>query len=149
MKRLADILSSSKIVNLPTNNVSNVNNSKYNKLNNVNNVNNDNNRYSLDKSKFTPNTEETILAEEIAKFFNDLNNYAGYLEFVNTVHCSEAIRFFKEVKTDIENKKNTKYPVRNPAGYFFWKYKLFLKPKCQVKRIDNPTGERTMDPKHI
>lgn len=94
---------------------------------NRNITNNDNsvtsNKYALDKSKFTPNTEKTQLAEEIANYFNELHNYAGFLKVVNTLGVSGAITLFTEVKDDIKQKSSTQTPVRKPAAYFMWKYK--------------------------
>lgn len=106
---------------------------KYNNDNNVNksnSLNNDSNvtssRYSLDRNKFTPNTEETQLAEEIATYFGDLKNYASYLNVVNKLGIVGARTLFRETQSDIEEKSETKTPVRKPAAYFMWKFKRAL-----------------------
>lgn len=101
---------------------SSVNNDNKNYLNNDTNVNNGISKYKLDRAKFTPNTEETQLAEEISLELND-SHYAGFLSVVNEIGCSEAKRLFASVKQDIKDKRNTKTPVRNPGAYFMWKYR--------------------------
>lgn len=98
------------------------------KPNNGINDNNDSNdaiksKFALNKSQFTPNTEESILAEEISLFFKDLQNYAFYFKVVNTLGTSEGWRFFITIQRDIKEKSVTKYPVRNDRKYFTWKYK--------------------------
>lgn len=99
---------------------SNVNNVLEKNLNNDINVNS---KYALDKTKFKPNTEEALLAEEISEHFNDLNNYAAYFSVVKSLGIVGAKQFWKEVMSDIEEKKSTKYPVRSPRKYFMWKFK--------------------------
>lgn len=81
------------------------------------------NRYALDKNKFTPNTPETQLAEQIATSFNDLDNYAGFLSVVNKIGHERAYGLWKSIKEEIEEKKGTKYAIRYPAKYFMWKYR--------------------------
>ncbi|PIZ62205.1 hypothetical protein COY16_04975 [Candidatus Roizmanbacteria bacterium CG_4_10_14_0_2_um_filter_39_13] len=119
MENLTKILTSNSDINY-VNNVSN--NIKYN------NVNNDifKKRYALDPSKFNPNTEETAMAEEIAKKLDDLNNYAYYLSIVNKKGCEKAKRCLHAVLSDIKEKKNTKTPVRDPKKYYVWKMKRGL-----------------------
>lgn len=103
------------------------NNVNRNKLNNGINVNTSSrNKYALDRTQFTPNTPKTSLAEEIAEYFKDLNNYAGYLNVVNRLGCDHARILFSTVKSDIIEKESTSTPVRNPAAYFMWKYKKGL-----------------------
>ena len=94
------------------NNGSNVNNGRYKK------------KYALDKSKFTPNTEKTILAEKVATSLNDLQNYACYLYVVNKIGVADADRLLRSTLSDIEEKKNTKTPVRNKAKYFMYKFRF-------------------------
>ncbi|KKR76616.1 MAG: hypothetical protein UU21_C0006G0007 [Candidatus Levybacteria bacterium GW2011_GWA2_40_8] len=101
----------------------NVNNVNKKISNNVNNDKSSNGKYALDRNKFTPNTEKTQLAEQIASYFNDLDNYAGFLKVVNELGVGEASRLFKVVKSDIDEKANTKTPVRYPAKYFIWKFR--------------------------
>ena len=105
------------------NNDNNVN--KHIKLNNDINDNNANfnKNYALDRSKFIPNTEEAMLAEEIATEFDDINNYACYLYVVNKIGIHKSRQLFHTTKADIQEKKNTKYPVRSPKKYFMYKFK--------------------------
>jgi len=105
------------------NNVNNDNNKIFNNVNSVNSDNSSMGKYALDRKTFTPNTEKTQLAEEIAVFLNDLENYACYLGIVNRVGASGAKRLLRTVKSDIEEKAETQTPVRNPAKYFMWKFK--------------------------
>ncbi len=92
-------------------------------------VNNDNiggakidNKYSLDRTKFTPNTEESQLAEEIASSFGDLGNYAFYFKVVNKLGISQAMTFWKTHKQEEEEKRGTKYEFRSSKKYFAWKF---------------------------
>lgn len=99
-----------------------------NNVNNDTNTNNDNSvirkkKYALNRSKFTPNTEQSQLAERIALAFNDVQNYACYLSVINRVGCPTAERLFLSTQSDITEKAATKYPVRNKAKYFMWKLK--------------------------
>lgn len=108
------------------NSVNNIN--SYKKKNNTNNVINVNvkqrkNRFALDRTKFTPNNQKTQLAEEIAIKLGDTKSYAFYLSVVNKIGCQEAMRLMRSVESDIEEKRLTNTPVRNPACYFVWKYK--------------------------
>lgn len=91
--------------------------------NNDSNVNSFKKRYMLDKTKFTPNTEETRLAEDIATKLDDLGNYAAFLGAVNKNGCLKIRRLLASVLDDIETKKKTKNPVRKPGAYFMWKLK--------------------------
>lgn len=105
-----------------------VNNDNSNKiLNNVNNVINGvskkKSKYALDRTKFTPNTPETQLAEEMAKALDDLDNYACYLSVVNKLGVMTATQLIKSTLSDIKEKTDTKYPVRNKAKYFMWKFR--------------------------
>lgn len=93
-------------------------------LNNGINVNTLN-KYKLDKTKFIPNTEESQLAEEIGIFLRD-ENFACFYSVVKKIGCSEARRLLKNVLSDIEEKNETKTPVRKPGAYFMWKYKRNL-----------------------
>lgn len=100
---------------------------KGNISNNVNNViTTKKKKYALDRNKFTPNTEETILAEEIAQSFNDLDNYAFYLKVVNKLGSLRARRFWITIEAEIKEKEDTKYPIRNRKKYFTWKFKKGL-----------------------
>lgn len=103
---------------------------KYNYDNNVNeNVTDSNSnsskkgKYALNRNKFTPNTEETQLAEKVATFFDDLSNYAFYLHVVNRLGVNKAYMFFRSVQEEIEKKGGTRYEIRNPKRYFAWKFK--------------------------
>lgn len=107
--------------------------SKYNNVNNdiinniTNNVNNGvSSKYSLNKDKFIPNTEETQLAEEIATYLGDLQNYALYLHIVKKLGISGAYSFLKSVQEEIENKRGTKFQIKSPKKYFTWKFKKGL-----------------------
>lgn len=110
MEKIGDILKKKIIVN----------NDIKNNLNNDNNVNK---KYVLNKTKFTPNTKKTVLAEKIASNFNDLNNYACYLSVVNKLGVMDAERLYRSTLDDIKEKMKTEYPVRNKAKYFMYKYK--------------------------
>lgn len=96
--------------------------------NNVINVNNviDKNKYALDESKFKPFTKETLLAKEMAKYLNDLKNFAFYYFVVKNIGALRAQFFFDGVKRDIMDKAITKHPVKDPKKYFVWKYKKGL-----------------------
>ncbi len=104
------------------NKVINVNNDNISSSNNVNG-NVKKKSYALNKEKFIPNTEETQLAEEIADYFDDIENYACFLYYINKKGCAEIRRAYRSTVSDIEEKKNTKFPVRNPVKYFIWKIK--------------------------
>lgn len=99
-----------------------------NNVNNDNNVNTSNDKkYALDRSKFTPNTEEAQLAEKIASSFNDLQNYAFYLNVVKKLGSSQTYSYWKNIKEEIEEKKNNpRYQIRDPKKYFAWKFKRGL-----------------------
>lgn len=116
MDKVSNILSYKKNIN---NNDSNDNNKL---LNNVNNDNLDIAKYKLDRRKFTPNTEKTLLAEEICNELKD-QHYAGILKLVNQLGCQKARHLLSTVKADIREKENTKYEIRNPGAYFVWKAK--------------------------
>ncbi len=91
---------------------------------NDNNVNSSNKgAYALDRTKFTPNTPETQLAEQMAMSFDDLGNYAFYLRVVNRLRYSNAEVFWKSHKEEEAEKRGTKYEFRNSKKYFAWKYK--------------------------
>jgi len=102
-------------INLTRNNGNNVNRSI---LINDTNDTSKKTKYSLDKSKFTPNTPETQLAEEIANYLNDTKNYACYLNVVNKIGRDGAYRLFMTVKDDVSSKSLTSTPVRKKAAYF-------------------------------
>lgn len=87
------------------------------------NPNNGKSKYSLDRSKFVPNTERSQLAEEVADKLNDLQNYAAFLAAVNKHGCSRIRQCLQSTLDDIEEKKKTKTPVRKPGAYFMWKLK--------------------------
>lgn len=86
-----------------------------------------NSKYALNKEKFIPNTEGSILAEDIAKDMNDLNNYAYYFSVVNKLGVVSARVYWKRIQTDILEKQNTKNPVRFPKKYFAYMLKFFRK----------------------
>lgn len=100
-----------------------VNNVNKNINNNDTNVSQIKNKYMLDKTKFIPSTEETLLAEEIASQLSDLQNYAAYLNVINTIGCENARRLRSVVLDDIRTKARTKNPVRKPGAYFMWVFK--------------------------
>lgn len=105
-------------------NVNNDNNYFPNNDINVNNGGNKSSKYALDKSKFIPNTPETQLAQKIGEYFNDLNNYAFYLNVVNKLGVDRAYSFWQSVKREIEEKQNDeKFRIRLPANFFAWKYR--------------------------
>ncbi len=111
----------SKILNKKTNiNDINVNNKILN-----NDTNDTSSKYSL-KDTFIPNTPKTQLAQEIASFLNDTDNYACFLDIVNKIGVDNAKRLLKVVKEDIKDKESTSTPVRIPAKYFVWKYRKGL-----------------------
>lgn len=94
---------------------------------NDNNVSSSNGKnYALDRSKFTPNTPETELAERIAKSFDDLSNYAFYLRVVKKLGYSNAESFWESHIEEEEEKKGTKFEFRSSKKYFAWKYKKKL-----------------------
>lgn len=99
-------------------NVSNVKKDKYINVSNVNKK-----KYALDESKFTPNTEESMLAVEVATYFKDTDNFAFYMRLVKRLEVGGVKQLFAEVKSDIAEKANTNTPVRSPAKYFVWKSK--------------------------
>ncbi len=122
IKHIGQILKHNKY-----NNDNNVN------VNNSNNVNNDSNgtsykdkKYALDRDSFNPHTEETQLAEKIATSFDDLQNYAFYRFVVNELGVSGAYVFWNVVQQEIEEKRGSKYEIRNPKKYFAWKFKKGL-----------------------
>lgn len=100
-----------------------VNNDNGNKFNNANNDNNGKRKYALDKSKFVPHTEETVLAEEIATKLDDLDNFAYYYSVIKRIGVSKTRIIFYQTMGEIKEKAETKYPVRKPARYFVWKVK--------------------------
>ncbi len=113
-------------------NINNDNNVNKNIPINVSNVSNGNKsgkdgEYALNRSKFTPNTEEAQLAEDIANYFNDLKNYAFYLHVAKILGVPTTLSFWKSVKEEIEEKKkNPRYAIRYPCKYFAWKFKKKL-----------------------
>jgi hypothetical protein len=103
-----------------------INDNKEKENNIVINDNNDSyikGRYALDRKIFLPNTRETQLAEKIAIEMDDLRNYACFLSVVNKIGLMDAERLLKATLFDINEKANTKYPVRNKAKYFMYKFK--------------------------
>lgn len=113
MKGIGEILKSRAIPN-------NVNNdNKYNNDNNVNGLGKKKS-YALDKSKFKPNTPEALLAETIANYFGDIENFAFHLRVVKNIGYGRTDQLFRTVKQDILEKKTTKYPVRFPKKYYVW-----------------------------
>ena len=105
-------------------NVNNVNRNTFNTVNNVNNGEINQSRYSLNPAKFTPNTPETKLANDMAIYFNDLINYAFYLHVVNDLGFGRADLFWRNVKDEIEEKKNDeRWRIQSPKKYFAWRYK--------------------------
>ncbi len=106
-----------------------VNNGNTDKVSN-NDINDNNgtrtkkNKYALDRTKFIPNTPQTQLAEKIAITLGDLQNYACYLNVVNKIGVQNAERLLRSTLSDINEKENTKYPVRKKGGYFMNKYKF-------------------------
>jgi len=80
--------------------------------------------YALDQNNFKPNTPETILAKDMAIYFDDLSNFAFYLSVVNKLGYSKAYSFWKYTQNEIEEKKHDeRYSIRSPKKYFAWKYK--------------------------
>lgn len=106
-----------------------INDSKDNNINNkyINVINDDvNSRYALNREKFKPNTPETQKALEIAEDLDDAQNYAFYLNVVNTIGTSDADRLWKVYQDDVKEKAKTRFPVRNKKGYFRYLYKRKL-----------------------
>lgn len=112
-KRSQDILKRNNVIN-----------DNKNIINNDNNVNTARKKkYSLDKSTFTPNTPESHLAETIAIYFSDLENFAFYYCVVNKLGTDRAYSAFRSFQVEEEEKKGTKYEIRFPKNYFAWKWK--------------------------
>lgn len=84
-----------------------------------------NKKYSL-HSKFTPHTEETSTALDIANFFQDTNNYAFYRSVVKKIGVSKSLQLLHEIKETINNFKNTKKKILCPKKYFAGAYKKAL-----------------------
>ena len=80
------------------------------------------NKYALDKTKFTPNTPEATIAEEISKSYNDLRNYAFYFGLVKKIGVQEALRLHAVVQDEIKRKALTSTPVRFPSKFFTYTY---------------------------
>lgn len=120
MKQIDSILRSN--LTLRRDNVINDNNNLLD--NDTNDIVSNRKKYSLNKETFTPNTPETQLGEEIAKHFDDLDNYASYLNVVNDIGCDKTHRLFRVVKANIIEKSKTRTPVRKPPAYFMWVYKM-------------------------
>lgn len=119
MEHIGKVIKKSRLIN----NVINVN------VNNSNNVNNDSNgisskikKYALNRDSFKPHTEETQLAEDIATSFDDLQNYAFYLHVVNRLGAPGTYAFWKVVEQEIEEKRGSRFEIRNPKKYFAWKF---------------------------
>lgn len=93
---------------------------------NINDNNVTNKKYRLNRKKFTPNTKESTLAEEIATKFNDLDNFAAFYKVVNELGYERSLALFKSVCGEIDEKKGTYHEVRNPPAYFMWRYKKRL-----------------------
>lgn len=115
MNKIEKIIKEGKFIN----NVINVN---VNNSNNDNSVASESNRYAL-KSSFIPNTEETQLAEKIAKSLNDLKNYALYLHVVNRLGVFKTHTFWRGIQEEIKDKRGSRYEIRDPRKYFVWKFK--------------------------
>jgi hypothetical protein len=103
---------------LKKSNDNNVNKYKYNNDSNVNG------KYALDLKKFTPNTEVSVLAKEIAEDMNDLANFACYLDVVNKLGVQGAREHWRLIKNDILEKSKTKTPVRSPKKYFMYMLRM-------------------------
>lgn len=117
MDHISEEIKKNKLVN----NVINVN------VNNSNNANNDSNgisskKYAFNPDSFVPNTPETKLAEEVATWFNDLENYAFYLHVVKQLGSSEAYVLWKDLQEEIEEKRGSRFEIRSPKKYFAWKF---------------------------
>jgi len=81
------------------------------------------NKYALDRTKFTPNTPESSLAEKIAAYFEDLSNFAFYFRVVKNLGEARTYSFWQSVKEEIEGKMGGRYEIRCPKKYFAWRYK--------------------------
>jgi len=121
MEDTKDILNKKRYLDLKGNNDNNVNNK---------NDNNDSNaidsKYALDRSKFTPNTKATTLAEEIATYCDDLDNYAAYLSLVNKLGVDRARTAYSSFQGEVEEKAGTDTEVRSRAKYLMWKFRKGL-----------------------
>jgi len=102
------------------------NDSKDDFINDINDNSSSKNKYALNREKFTPNTPEAQLAENIASSFNDLQNYAFYLSVVNRLGYTNAESFWKAHKEEEKEKRGTRYEFRYSKKYFAWKYKKHL-----------------------
>ena len=112
MKHISEVLQKLEMNRISKNNDINVNSNKTENNviidNNVNIVaNKPKKKTALDKTKFTPNTPESQLAEEMASKFEDLDNFAFYQSVVKKLKLYEAQVFFKTIVQEIEDKKNT------------------------------------------
>jgi hypothetical protein len=115
MESIKDTLALSKLNNV-------INDNKYVNTNDKHVKKN----YALNRDKFIPNTEESMLAEEIAVTLMDLDNFAFYFSVVKKIGVGTAMILLKTVLSDVEEKKGTKYPVRDIKKYFTWKYRRRL-----------------------
>ena len=107
------------------NNDNNVNSDIEKDINNDINDNGDrrSGKYELDRKNFTPRTESTKLAEEIASKMGDLKNYACYLSIVKKVGVDKAKQLMVTTLRDVADKAMTKTPVRKKGAYLVWKYR--------------------------
>ena len=97
-----------------------------NDINSINGTNGSNGAYKSQYSirgDFKLLTEESDLALELARFYKDEANYACFLHIVNTLGAMRTRELHAQVKDDIEQKKQTKFPVRSPVKYFVYKFK--------------------------
>lgn len=80
-------------------------------------------KYAYDPSKFTPNTEESQFALEIATYFRDTDNFAYYMGLVKRRGVGLVKQLFAETRQEIAEKSKTDYPVLSPKKWFAWKAK--------------------------
>lgn len=123
MQKVGNLIKKSKLLN----NVINVNkNISINDNGNNGEDVNKRSRYALDPSKFTPNNQESQLAEEIAKWFDDVQNYAFYLHVVKRLGHSGAYTFWRALQMEVKEKYGTAHAIISPKKYFAWKFKRGL-----------------------
>jgi hypothetical protein len=124
MKSVSELLNNNQGHFLKRNNVNNDNINISKSVINVNNGKTKNKKYALDPLKFTPNTEGSQLANNMAIYFNDLENFAFYMHVVNKLSVSGAYGLWRSVQDEIESKKDDeKRKIRYPRKYFAWKFR--------------------------
>lgn len=86
----------------------------------------DKGKYAL-KESFIPNTEDSVVARDIAAALGDCGNFAFYYSAVQKIGPETAMRLLSETKGDIEFWRNKNNPIKKPGALFNWKVQKFLK----------------------